>query len=103
MLAKALRLIRVFHDLKQVELAEKIGVSKSYISEIESDKKKPSIQIIEKYSIIFKIPVSSIMFFSERIDNSQEGSKIENMRGIIAEKIIKILSFIDEQGKDDNA
>ena len=36
MLSEALRLIRVFHDLKQTELADRLGVSKSYLSEIES-------------------------------------------------------------------
>lgn len=67
MIANALRLIRVFHDLKQIELADKMGVSKSYISEIEAGKKSPSIQLIEKYSEEFKIPVSSILFFAEQI------------------------------------
>ena len=46
MLSEALRLIRVFHDVKQNELAERFGVSKSYLSEIESGKKLPSIDFI---------------------------------------------------------
>ena len=55
MLGEALRLIRVFHDVKLNELAEQLGVSKGYISEIESQKKKPSLDLIEKYSKKCKI------------------------------------------------
>ena len=51
MIGEALRLIRVFHDVKLNELAEQLDVSKGYISEIESQKKKPSLDLIEKYSI----------------------------------------------------
>ncbi len=98
MIANALRLIRVFHDLKQIELADKIGVSKSYISEIEAGKKSPSIQLIEKYSEEFKIPVSSILFFSERLeDKSHTLDNIEIAQGIIASKVIKFLSFVEEK------
>lgn len=38
MLSEALRLIRVFHDMKQTELAQRLGISKSYLSEIEKDR-----------------------------------------------------------------
>ncbi|KAB2907042.1 MAG: helix-turn-helix transcriptional regulator [Ignavibacteriaceae bacterium] len=98
MIANALRLIRVFHDLKQIELADKMGVSKSYISEIEAGKKSPSIQLIEKYSEEFKIPVSSILFFAERLeDQSYTPKDMNNAQGIIASKVIKFLSFVEEK------
>ena len=51
MINEALRLIRVFHDLKQFELAERLKVSKSHISEIESGTKAPSLELIEKYDL----------------------------------------------------
>lgn len=98
MIANALRLIRVFHDLKQIELADKMGVSKSYISEIEAGKKSPSIQLIEKYSEEFRIPVSSILFFAERLEDQSYAPKdMDNAQGIIASKVIKFLSFVEEK------
>ncbi|TBW32841.1 XRE family transcriptional regulator [Siculibacillus lacustris] len=98
MLSEALRLIRVFHDAKQTDLADRIGVSKSYISELESGKKSPTLEVIEKYSKEFSIPSSSILFFSEQLsaDKSVKGS---NKRKFIASKIIQILNFIDEKAK----
>lgn len=76
MINEALRLIRVFHDLKQFELADRLKVSKSHISEIESGSKTPSLDLIEKYSIEFRIPVSAIMFFAEQIPNAKRGQKL---------------------------
>ena len=38
MLNQALRLIRTYHDFSQTELCAELGVSNSYLSEIESGK-----------------------------------------------------------------
>ena len=98
MLSEALRLIRVFHDVKQNELAEKIGVSKSYLSEIENGKKRPPLDLIEKYALEFKIPISSIMFFSENINKKGKISDFsEHAKGIIAVKIINFLQLIESK------
>lgn len=91
MLNKALRLIRVFHELTQKELAERLAISKSYLSEIESGKKKPTLEIINGYSEQFNIPVSSIMFFSESMENK---SKAEKLRKVVSGKVLAILDFI---------
>lgn len=42
MIGEALRLIRVYHDLKQSDLADRLGISQSHLSEIERSKKAPS-------------------------------------------------------------
>jgi len=98
LLPEALRLIRVFHDLKQNELASRFGISKSYLSEIESGKKEPSIELIEKYSEEFGIPASSIIFFSENLSSPGRGRlAAEHTRGAIAGKIISFLHFIEER------
>ena len=91
MLNKALRLIRVFHDLNQKDLADKLGISNSYLSEIESGKKTPTLEVIEKYSEVFHIPSSSILFFSENLNN---GEKSEKTKRNISNKVIKILDWI---------
>lgn len=100
MISEALRLIRVFHDLKQVELAEKLGVSKSHISEIEKGTKMPSLDLIERYAQFFHIPVSSIMFFSEELPHAQAGERI---RSKIAGKVIDILRFVERKADAEDA
>ena len=65
MLHEALRLIRVYHDMKQGELPEKLGISKSYMSEIEKGTKSPTVELFNKYAEVFKMPPASILFFAE--------------------------------------
>lgn len=98
MLSEALRLIRVFHDLKQQELADEIGLSKSYVSELENGKKIPSMDVIQKYSERFGIPASSIMFFAENLENPGKAAKT---RSAIAGKVLQFLNFVE--AKTDHA
>lgn len=94
MLHKALRLMRVFHDLSQKDLAEKLDISKSYLSEIESGKKQPTLSLLERYSQVFEVPVSSIIFFSEHIGEKPNHQKL---REAISSKVLTILEFIAER------
>lgn len=64
--------------MKSVELAEKLGISSSYLSEIEKGKKQPPISLINKYSDIFDINVSAILAFSEKIDAKTTKGKFVN-------------------------
>ena len=98
MLSEALRLIRVFHDMKQGELAGRIGISKSHLSEIESGKKQPRIELIDRYSSEFGIPSSSILFFAENLENPSKSVVVaERARGVIARKVISFLQLIEDR------
>jgi len=91
MLNEALKQIRLFHQLKQVELADALGISKSYLSEIESNKKPVSIDLLEKYADYFCVPASSLMMFSENMDAAKRSDKL---RLKCARKIIKAMEWI---------
>lgn len=96
LLCEALRLIRVFHDTNQTELAGRLGVSKSYLSEIENGKKLPRIELIERYASEFNLPVSSIMFFSENLEKPSDSlNAAEKAKGVIANKVIDFLKLVE--------
>ena len=88
---EALRLVRVFHDLNQATLAERLGISKSYLSELESGKKSPTLELVQKYADTFNMPLSSLMFFAEHLDGSTRSDKV---RVAIAGKALKMLQWI---------
>ncbi len=96
MLHRALRLLRTYHQLSQIELAKRLGISNSYLSEIEKGgDKEPSLDLLNKYAEIFKMPVSSILLFSEQISSgSKPGSKL---RIASADKILRLLEWLEER------
>jgi len=98
MIGEALRLIRVFHDMKQSDLAARLGVSKSYLSEIESGKKVPRVDLIQRYASEFSVSASSILFFSENLEDSTGsiGPAAEKKK-TIAKKILGFLRLIEER------
>lgn len=92
MINRALKTIRQFHGLTQAELALKLDMSKSYLSEIESGKKSVGYELLEKYSELFDVPVSSLVFFSENLEKAD--SIPEKFRSVVADKILKIMEWI---------
>jgi transcriptional regulator with XRE-family HTH domain len=91
---RALKLIRQYHRLSQVDLAERLGLSKSFVSEIEKDGgKKPSIDVLERYALFFKIPLSSLMLFAEQMEDN---SIAERSRVFAADKVLKMLEWLEE-------
>lgn len=95
MLNEALRLIRVFHNMNQKELSEKLTISRSYLSEIESGRKNISIELINKYSTVFDIPSSSLLLFSENLENNKFSEKT---RVYMAKKVVNIMNWVSESG-----
>lgn len=87
---EALRLFRIFHDLKLYELADTLGISSSYLSEIEKGKKNPSLKLIKKYAEVFNTTPSSILSFSEKLDKDQQGIKAK-----IAKRIVQFLKEVE--------
>ncbi|CEH40221.1 helix-turn-helix domain-containing protein [Xanthomonas citri] len=94
MFGEALRLVRAFHDVSQIDLANDLGISRSYLSEIESGKKVPSLDLLQKYSAHFNIPLSSLVLFSEQAGESKRDLDVKKMLG---NKAIAILQWIESK------
>jgi DNA-binding XRE family transcriptional regulator len=87
--------MRTYHQFTQTKLAERLGISNSYLCEIEKGEKQPSLELLSKYAAVFKMPVSSIMLFSEKIEEKRKpGGKLRIMA---ADKILRLLEWIEEQ------
>lgn len=94
MLNEALRLIRVFHDVSQRELATRLQIVPSYLSEIEAGKKEPTLPLLRRYSEEFKIPMSSILFFAEHIEDKTPANRLKSA---VSGKVLALLNFIAEK------
>lgn len=56
-----LKYIRLYHRYSQTDLAKELNISKSYLSEIESNKKEVSIKLLKQYS---KVLIYLFLLFS---------------------------------------
>lgn len=94
MIAKALRLIRQFHELDRLQAAEKLGLTKEYLIAIESGKKPIDQSLLIKYSNTFDIPVSSLSFFIIETNKPNKDKKISEIaKEKMAGKILQILEW----------
>lgn len=93
MISKALRMVRIFHRLKQTDLADKLKISNSYLCEIERGDKSPSVELLGKYSKIFRIPVSTLLLFSERLHEKKFSERVRVQAG---NKILMMLEWVAE-------
>jgi transcriptional regulator with XRE-family HTH domain len=94
MIGEAFKIVRVFNDMTQQELAGKLGISHSYLSQIESSKRTPTLDTVSAFSAYFRIPVSALMFFSEQLTPKESGGDMES-RMAFGRKLIGLLSRIE--------
>ena len=73
-------------------MSKKLGISNSYLSEIENNKKKPSLELLEAYSNVFEIKVSSLILMSEKLDDSSNN----NSDDFIRKTMIKMINFMSK-------
>ncbi|WP_296379547.1 helix-turn-helix transcriptional regulator [Reyranella sp.] len=99
-MGEALRLLRVFSDKTQKDMAEDLCVSQSFLSEVENGKKQPTLELLQRYSEQLKVPLSSLMFFAEEVDPLTKSGKAKIA---IASKVLRFLSKIapETNGKAD--
>lgn len=94
---RALKTIRQYHRLSQSDLADQLQISRSYLNEIERDKKDPSLDVLQKYAARFEVPVSSLMLFAEQTQNTT----YDKARVFFADKVLKMLEWAAEGTEDE--
>ena len=98
-MGEALRLLRIFNGYKSAELAEKLELSQSYVSELENGKKQPTMEVLDKYAKVFEMKKSTLMLFAE----SLEGEEIKNdKKQRIARAGMKLLKILEKVGEFEN-
>ncbi len=99
MIGETLRLLRVFNDYTMTEMSQKVGLSQSYISELENGKKQPSLEIIEKYATVFDMKPSTVLLFSETLEIDQVDNQDKKQR--LARVGMRLLKILEKLGKLD--
>ena len=94
----ALRLLRLYCGFSQSEMAKRLEVAQSLVSEIERGKKSVSMDLLRRYSEATGTRMSQLLFFAEEI----EGERISG-RGqlLVADKVVKLLEKLRPRQRED--
>lgn len=91
MIGDILKHTRNIYGYKAVEMSSMLGISTSYLSEIENNKKQPSLDILKKYADIYGIKLSSLILLSESIEEvEKQGKGISFIRNMMIKLIAKM-------------
>ena len=101
MIGDVLKRTRAIYGYKANEMSSALGISASYLSEIENNKKQPSLELLEKYADIYGIRLSSLNLLSENIENAEKAGKgtifVRNMMMHLIQSMSKTASDSDEE------
>ena len=96
---RALRAIRVFYELSRSESARKLGLTKSFLADLEHNRKSPSIETLQRYSDVFDIPVSSIILLAEN-ENERVNTFKARVRAALRKRILAMLELMADESLD---
>lgn len=77
---KSIKLFRVHANMKQKELAQKLEIRDSYLSQLENEKKEPSLSLLKKIAGALDVPIA--MFFWENNEQNIE-NPVERLKSLI--------------------
>lgn len=73
-IGNAIKDLRLQQGLKQQQFADKCGLSQSYLSSIEKNRKEPTLSILKQIADGLRVPTPVLVFFAldyEDIDDSK--------------------------------
>jgi transcriptional regulator with XRE-family HTH domain len=84
-LSEAIRLLRVYSDISQGDLAERLGIRNTVLSEMEHGRRPITVKTLQQYSDLFNIKISTIQAFAEEIKRNK------NLKKEIFNQIMKMV------------
>ena len=102
MFSQRIRFLRQSRELNQVQLADKLGVTKQSISNWENDNIMPSVEMLEKVADFFQ--VSTDYLLGRERKKSAEGTKLD-VTGLTVRQIEHIRLIVEDlrEGKQSSA
>ena len=86
-LGNVLKLLRIAREMTTKDLATKMEVSSTYISEVEANNKTPSLEMLAKYSEALGVSKSTIVYFDE--EGEKNGYHYQELLLEILKKIVE--------------
>lgn len=92
MIGNTLKRMRTIYGYKAIEMSKKLNISTSYLSEIENNKKQPSLELLQKYANIFGLKLSSLILLYENLDETNDKENVQKIMKRAMEKLVVLFS-----------
>lgn len=89
----AIQLARNKRKLSQTELAKRAGISVSYLSMLERDKRDPPISTVKKISLALGVPIEILFFLGA--EGGELGQLNRELAGQLAYTALELLNEPD--------
>lgn len=84
-----LKYLRGALGLTAKEMAEGLGISPSYLSEVENDKKSATMGLLRRYAEILDVAPSDLAAFAERYDAAVEKGEIRAFKDKLGKAFVE--------------
>jgi transcriptional regulator with XRE-family HTH domain len=101
MINETIRMLRTINGVTGRELADNLGISTSYLSEIENGKKAPPYDLLGKYASFFDVKLSTLVLFTEQAEKSETGRTSAKSR--TKETLFRFMRFLDSMEQSDES
>ena len=73
-----------------------LELSQSYVSELENNKKQPTMEVLDRYAKVFEMRKSTLMLFAESLETDKEKMNNKQRVAYAGMKLLKILEKVGE-------
>lgn len=89
---KGLKTIRQKREIRQIKVAEGVGITQTYLSQIENGKRDPSLGVLRKLADYYEMPLSIIFWFciSEESVKKEKREIYQKLKPVIDNMIYEI-------------
>jgi XRE family transcriptional regulator, regulator of sulfur utilization len=74
-IGQGLKEVRLKKGLRQGNFAKQIGISQTFISQIENGSRNPSLDLLQKIASFYQLPLAVLLWFSVDEADIQEGKQ----------------------------
>lgn len=84
---KIIQLLRTAEEISQLELADKLRVSRTYLSQVENNRKQPSLSFLRDVAKVFKVPLVLLLTIEDDFDSNLFDELKKILSNILTAKI----------------
>ncbi len=92
----ALHYLRMSKNMTQSQLAQEVGIGQDYVSRIEKDLKKPTVETLERLLDVFDVSFSEFFQIAEKLcepETDQEIARLVKSKGKLRKEILGEILF----------